>query len=76
MARSKGIVQVKFFRIFNRWGELVFEKSNFPPNDPLYGWNGMVKNQKTGLDVFVYTCEVMCENGSLFSYKGNVTIIK
>jgi gliding motility-associated-like protein len=43
MVRGIGIVTVKSFRIFNRWGELVFERSNFPPNDPTYGSDGKVR---------------------------------
>jgi gliding motility-associated-like protein len=76
MVRASGIVTVKYFRIFNRWGELVFEKSNFTANNPLYGWNGKVKGVVGGPDVFVYTCEALCENGTSFTYKGNVSIIK
>jgi gliding motility-associated-like protein len=76
MVRSQGVLTVKFFRIFNRWGELIFEKSNFSPNDPRYGWDGRIRGVIGGPDVFVYTCEVMCENGTSFTYKGNVSIIK
>ncbi len=76
MVRSKGVLTVKFFRIFNRWGELIFEKSNFGPNDPRFGWDGRIRGVVGGPDVFVYTCEVMCENGTSFTYKGNVSIIK
>jgi gliding motility-associated-like protein len=76
MVRASGIATVKYFRVFNRWGEMVFEQSNFVPNNPLYGWNGKVKGVAGGPDVFVYTWEALCENGSLFSNKGNVSIIK
>lgn len=76
MVRASGIVSVKYFRVFNRWGEVVFEQSNFVPNNPLYGWNGKVKGVAGGPDVFVYTWEAICENGSVLSDKGNVTIIK
>ncbi|MEO7264295.1 MAG: gliding motility-associated C-terminal domain-containing protein, partial [Ferruginibacter sp.] len=76
MVRGKGIVSVKSFRIFNRWGEVVFEKSDFPPNNPAYGWNGKIKGIWGPPDVFVYTAEVVCENGTPFIYKGNVSIIK
>jgi gliding motility-associated-like protein len=76
MVRGKGIVSVKFFRIFNRWGELIFERSNFPPNVPSYGWNGKVRGVVGPPDVFVYTAEVICENGTSFVYKGNTSIIK
>ncbi|HEX8315208.1 MAG TPA: gliding motility-associated C-terminal domain-containing protein, partial [Flavisolibacter sp.] len=76
MVRGSGIVSVKYFRIFNRWGDLIFERGNFRPNDPLYGWDGKVRGVLSGPEVFVYTCEVLCENGASFVYKGNVSIIK
>lgn len=76
LVQGKGIVQVKSLRIFNRWGEVVFERSSFAPNDPAYGWDGKIKGVAGGPDVFVFTAEVICENGSVFNYKGNVSIIK
>ena len=76
MVRGTGILAVKSFRIFNRWGEIIFEKNNFPPNNPIYGWDGMVKGQKVAPDVFVYTAEVICDNGTPYVFKGNVTLLK
>jgi len=76
MVRGKGIASVKAFRIFNRWGEVVFERNNFTPNDPLNGWDGKIRGIVGGPDVFVYTAEVICENGATYTYKGNVSIIK
>lgn len=76
MVRAKGIMQVKSMRIFNRWGQIVFERSNFPPNDPVYGWNGRVNNVEIGPNVFAYTIEVICDDGTPFFYKGNVTLLK
>jgi len=76
MVRGKGILSVKSFRIFNRWGEVVFEKINFPPNNPAYGWNGKIKGIEGPPDVFVYTAEVICDNGTAYTYKGNVSLIK
>ncbi len=75
MVRGKGIT-IKSFRIFNRWGELVFEKENFYPNDPKYGWDGKVRGVPATPDVFVYTAEVFCDNGIVYTYKGNATILK
>ena len=76
MVRGTGIAMVKSFRIFNRWGEVVFERSSFPPNNPTYGWDGKVKGIVGGPEVYVYTAEVICENGTSYVYKGNTTIIK
>ncbi|MBU3714574.1 MAG: PKD domain-containing protein, partial [Ferruginibacter sp.] len=76
MVRGTGIGSIKSFRIFNRWGQVVFERSNFPPNSPAYGWNGDVNGIPAQPGVFVYTVEVVCDNGVPYFYKGNVTLIK
>jgi gliding motility-associated-like protein len=75
MVRGQGIM-IKSFRIFNRWGELVFEKENFSPNDPKFGWDGRVRGIPATPDVFVYTAEVFCDNGIPYTYKGNITVLK
>lgn len=74
--RGTGIASVKSFRIFNRWGELIFERNNFSPNNDVYGWDGKTKGKLNQPDVFIYTAEVICDNGTPFTYKGNTTIIK
>jgi len=74
--QGTGIARVKNFRIFNRWGQLVFERNNVTPNDPAQGWDGRVGGVPANPDVFVYTVEVLCENGVPYTYKGNVTILK
>jgi gliding motility-associated-like protein len=74
--RSAGNLTVKHFRIFNKWGEMIFERNNFPINDASYGWDGRVNGKVVNPDVFVYTVEVQCENGSTFFYKGNVTLLR
>jgi gliding motility-associated-like protein len=74
--RGKGLVRVKSIRIFNRWGEVVFEQQNFPVNNPAYGWNGTYKGNKPVPDVYVYQVEVFCENSQLIQFEGNVALIQ
>jgi gliding motility-associated-like protein len=76
MVRGKGIAQVRSFRIFTRWGELVFEKTNFQPNDPAFGWDGRIRGVTGPAEVYVYMADVVCENDLINTYKGNVTLLK
>jgi gliding motility-associated-like protein len=76
MVRSTGIASVKSFRIFNRYGEIVFEKYNFAPNTPAYGWDGNINGQKGIPAVYVYIAEVVCENGTEYKKHGNVTLLR
>jgi gliding motility-associated-like protein len=76
MIRASGIASIKSFRVFNRWGRIVFEKNNFPPNDPAYAWDGYVNGKLADMGVYVYTVDVVCENGTPYTYKGNVTLLQ
>ncbi|MCW3092461.1 MAG: hypothetical protein JWP81_3530 [Ferruginibacter sp.] len=74
--RGTGLFKVKSLRIFNRWGQMVFEKSDFNPNDPAFGWDGTFKGAKLSADVFVYMIDIMCDNFNILTYKGNVALIQ
>jgi gliding motility-associated-like protein len=74
--RGSGLFRIKTFRIFNRWGELIFDKSNMNPNDAAAGWNGKYKGARVNPDVYVYTAEIICENNTVLTLKGNVALIQ
>ncbi|HEX7905222.1 MAG TPA: PKD domain-containing protein [Chitinophagaceae bacterium] len=74
--RGTGLFRVKVLRVFNRWGELVFEKREFPVNNPVYGWDGSYKGKKGQADVYVYQLEILCNNGELIKYAGNIALIQ
>lgn len=74
--RGSGISMIRSLRVFNRWGELVFERRNFNANDASAGWDGTYKGQPLTPDVFVYTCEVVCMNNEVLPFTGDITLIK
>lgn len=76
MVRATGIQSIKSLRIFNRWGQLVYDRSNFEPNDPKFAWDGRINGVIGGPDVFVYTLEVICDDGTPYFYKGNLSLLK
>ena len=74
--RGSGIFRITRLHIFNRWGELVFEKNNFLPNDPSAGWDGTFKGQKLISDVYVYTAEIVCDNNTPLILNGNIALLR
>jgi len=72
---NKGIV-IKSLRIYNRWGQAVFQKSSFPANNYTYGWDGKFNNVNQKSDVYVYIMEVECSNGNTVIKKGDVSLIR
>lgn len=74
--RGTGLFSISKFRIFNRWGELIFEQKGIKANDVSKGWNGTFKGKKLNPDVFIYTVEVLCENNTAMTFSGNIALIK
>ncbi len=74
--RGKGIQIVKSFRVYNRWGQIVFERQNFNINDKSSGWNGTYNGAVLTVDVFVYVMDAICFTGEPVTIKGNITLVK
>ena len=74
--RGSGIFKIKNLKVYNRWGQIVFERSNVNANDASEGWNGSYKGEKLPPDIFVYVLEVVCENNTTLIFKGNIALIK
>lgn len=74
--RGVGLYNIRSLRIYNRWGQAVFERYNMSANDPSQGWNGTFNGNKLQPDVYVYIMEVMCANNVVFPFKGNITLVR
>ncbi|TDH25496.1 PKD domain-containing protein [Segetibacter sp. 3557_3] len=74
--RGKGVFSIKSFRVFNRWGQVVFERGATNANDASQGWDGTFNGVKQNADVFLFIADVICENGAIFPIKGNVTLLR
>ena len=61
------------FRIFNRWGALIYEDQNFDPNTS--GWDGRFKGKKLDEGVYIYFIKVEYENGETAIFEGAVSIM-
>ncbi len=68
---TRGIVEIHYFRIFNRWGNKVFETSNIST-----GWDGTFNGKPQPFDVYVYDVEAVTNEGTIFHNTGNVTLIR
>jgi len=70
------ITNISSFKIFNRWGNLIFMANDIPPNLESVGWDGMYQNKLLDSGVFTYLIEIRMPDGALKSWIGDVTLIK
>ena len=59
------------FRIYNRWGQVVFESNN-----PDMGWDGNYKGNPQPMDVYAYTVDATFFDGKRTTKKGDITLIR
>ncbi|MGN7820359.1 PKD domain-containing protein [Chitinophaga sp. 22536] len=74
--RGTGLQSVRVFRIYNRLGQVMFERFGLATDDASAGWDGRYKGVLLNPDVFVYYAEVVCDNGESTILKGNITLIR
>ncbi|MEI7801122.1 MAG: PKD domain-containing protein [Bacteroidota bacterium] len=68
---GKGISELHYLRIYNRWGQLVFETKSFNSS-----WDGRVNGKKSEPEVFDYYLEAVCTTGETIRKQGNITLIR
>ena len=69
-----GGLQEVVFRVFNRWGELVFESDCCCQE--ICGWDGYRNGTLVNNGTFVYLFEAVDVNGEKVSSKGTISLIK
>ncbi|MCS6990879.1 MAG: choice-of-anchor L domain-containing protein [Chitinophagales bacterium] len=69
----KGVFYLDYFRIFNRWGELLYEMTAY---DPAAGWDGTWKGQPQPLGVYVYVLSGRDHSGNVLQRTGNLTLVR
>jgi gliding motility-associated-like protein len=76
LGNTDRISMIQDFRIFDRWGESVFNNTDFLPNDPANGWDGRLNGRPMNPAVFVYTATVLFVDGQVIVFKGDVVLIR
>ena len=68
--RYLDVVTVTAFKVFDRWGQLLYDRV-----DP-EGWDGYYQGQRSPEDVYAYYLEAEIESCKVVSSKGSVTLVR
>lgn len=71
-----GVRRIQELKIFNRWGGMVFDGSDFPPNEPSLGWDGVFKGEPAQIGVYAYFATVEFIDGVVVLFEGDVQIVR
>ena len=73
------ISNIKDMKIYDRWGNLMYQRSDFPANDPAYGWNGTFNGNQVVQGVYTWVVELEYDSkgsGDLEVFSGDLTVIR
>ncbi len=73
---GKDIARVLHWRIFDRWGDLVFYAKDFEPNSPFIAWDGTLDGKPMNPAVFVWKAEVEGVDGEVRVFYGDVALVR
>ena len=65
------ITTLKFFRVYNRWGQLMFQTS-----DSKQGWDGMYNSKPQPIETYTWIAEGIDGNGTTIFRKGQTALIR
>ena len=68
-----GIREMRVFRVFNRWGELVFDNRNATPST---GWDGTLKGRPAPMETYAWIAEGVDLDGNVIRKSGNAILIR
>ena len=75
-ANTSQVEKVLIFRIFDRWGGLMFENKDFPPNREQLGWDGTFRGQQMDPGVYTYMAILELTSGGRKTIGGHVLLMQ
>jgi gliding motility-associated-like protein len=73
---TRGMKKITRFSIYNRQGQLVFERKDFLPNTKQSGWDGKNQGYPQNPGAYVYAIEAVCETGETIYSKGSFLLVR
>ena len=73
---NERVESVEEMLIADRWGEILYQQEDFPPNQTSEGWDGSFRGQPMNPGVYVYLVRVRLQNGEEKIFKGDVTLMR
>ncbi len=66
-----GIAQLKSFKVFDRWGQMMFQT-----NIPGQGWDGRFKGVKQPIETYMWMAEGIDVNGNVIKKNGSTILMR
>ncbi len=74
---GKNVKHINMFKIFDRWGELVYSSGDFPFKDRFdHFWDGEFRSKRAIQGVYIYVIDLTWSDGQTEMVAGDITLIR
>ena len=73
---GKQVVEIVRMAVFDRWGNMLFLKENFPAGDLEEGWDGTFRGSEMDTGVYTYFFEVLYVDNEVILHEGDVSLFR
>ena len=74
---GSGTRRILNFKIFNRWGALLYQRADMPLTDTMNGgWDGQFQGREASADTYIWMAEIEFEDGETEVFKGDVALLR
>ena len=73
---GNALLSVRTFVIFDRWGNIVYERKNITDANNLQGWDGFIDGKAAAQGVYGWMIEATFIDNTITTYSGDLTLIR
>jgi gliding motility-associated-like protein len=70
------VQEVTIFRVYDRWGTLVFEGNNLDINIAEQGWDGVYRGSPATAGTYTWYADVLFKDGETTQIKGSIILLR
>jgi subtilisin-like proprotein convertase family protein len=70
------LAEIELFQVYTRWGDEVFRRAGFAPNQAELGWDGLQRGKALNPGVYVYQAVVRFIDGTTALVTGDVALVR
>ena len=70
------IKEISDFRIYDRWGQMIYHQQGGLPNTQTLSWDGKFRGEVANPGIYIYLIQVHFMNGQKHTFTGSITLTK
>jgi gliding motility-associated-like protein len=73
---DESVKSILHFQIFDRWGDLIYSKTNVLSIPEYEGWDGTFRHKQAPIGVYTWTALVEYNDGTQEALQGDITLVR